>query len=87
MVSTSFKKHTYVFESPPRFIPKEPTIANYVEAWGKNNFSRYFLNSLFVTTTSTIVTVVLASMAAFAFAKFTFFGKKALFILLLAGLV
>lgn len=87
MVATSFKKHTYVFESPPRFIPKESTIANYVEAWGKNNFSRYFLNSLFVTTTSTIITVALASMAAFAFAKFTFFGKKGLFILLLAGLV
>ena len=87
MISTSFKKHTYIFESPPRFIPKEPTFSNYVQAWSNNNFSRYFLNSLIVTATSTVVTVLLAAMAAFAFAKFAFFGKRFLFILLLAGLV
>lgn len=87
MVSTSFKKQTYLFESPPQFIPKEPTIANYIEVWTRGNFSRYFLNSLFVTSISTIFTVLLAAMAAFAFAKFTFFGKKTLFVLLLTGLV
>lgn len=87
MVSTSFKKHTYLFESPPRFIPKEPTFQNYVQAWTTGNFSRYFFNSLFVTSISTIFTVAFASMAAFAFAKFVFPGKRALFILLLTGLV
>lgn len=87
MVSTSFKKHTYLFESPPRFIPKEPTVQNYIQAWTTSNFSRYFFNSLFVTSISTFFTVIFAAMAAFAFAKFVFFGKKALFILLLTGLV
>lgn len=87
MVSTSFKKHAFVFEIPPRFIPKEPTTQNYVQAWTSGNFSRYFLNSLFVASISTLVTVILAAMAAFAFAKFNFFGKKLLFILLLTGLV
>lgn len=87
MVSTSFKKHTYLFESPPRFIPKEPTVQNYIQAWTTGNFSRYFFNSLFVTSISTFFTVIFAAMAAFAFAKFAFFGKKALFILLLTGLV
>lgn len=87
MVSTSFKKQTYLFESPPQFIPKEPTVANYIEVWTRGNFSRYFLNSLFVTSISTIFTVLLAAMAAFAFAKFAFFGKKTLFVLLLTGLV
>lgn len=87
MVSTSFKKHTYLFESPPRFIPKEPTFQNYIQAWTTGNFSRYFFNSLFVTSISTFFTVIFASMAAFAFARFVFFGKKALFILLLTGLV
>lgn len=87
MVSTSFKKYTYIFETPPQFIPKEPTLRNYVQAWTKGNFSRYFFNSLFVTSTSTIIAVVFASMAAFAFAKFVFFGKKTLFVLLITGLV
>lgn len=87
MVSTSFKKYTYLFESPPQFIPKEPTLQNYVQAWTAGHFSRYFFNSLFVTSVSTVFTVVFASMAAFAFAKYVFFGKKVLFILLLMGLV
>ncbi len=87
MVSTSFKKYTYLFESPPQFIPKEPTLQNYVQAWTVGHFSRYFFNSLFVTSVSTVFTVVFASMAAFAFAKYVFFGKKVLFILLLMGLV
>lgn len=87
MVSTSFKKHAYLFESPPRFIPKEPTVSNYVQAWTTGNFSRYFLNSLFVTSISTVLTVLFASMAAFAFARFNFVGKKSLFLLLLTGLV
>lgn len=87
MVSTSFKKYTYLFESPPQFIPKEPTLQNYVQAWTAGHFSRYFFNSLFVTSVTTVFTVVFASMAAFAFAKYVFFGKKVLFILLLMGLV
>jgi len=87
MVSTSFKKYTYLFESPPQFIPKDPTLQNYVQAWTTGNFSRYFFNSLFVTSASTVITVTFASMAAFAFAKFVFFGKKTLFMLLLTGLV
>lgn len=87
MVSTSFKKHTYLFESPPRFIPKEPTVSNYVQAWTGNNFSRYFLNSLVVASISTIITVIFAAMAAYAFAKFAFIGKRALFVMLLTGLV
>ena len=87
MVSTSFKKYTYLFESPPQFIPKEPTLQNYVQAWTAGHFSQYFFNSLFVTSVTTVFTVVFASMAAFAFAKYVFFGKKVLFILLLMGLV
>lgn len=87
MVSTSFKKYTYLFEFPPQFIPKEPTLQNYVQAWTAGHFSRYFFNSLFVTSVTTVFTVVFASMAAFAFAKYVFFGKKVLFILLLMGLV
>ena len=87
MVSTSFKKYTFLFESPPQFIPKEPTLQNYVQAWTAGHFSRYFFNSLFVTSVTTVFTVVFASMAAFAFAKYVFFGKKVLFILLLMGLV
>lgn len=87
MVSTSFKKRTFLFEFPPRFIPSEPTFQNYIDAWQKNNFSRYFLNSLFVASSSTLITVIVASMSAFAFARFSFVGKKIIFNTMLLGLM
>lgn len=87
MVSTSFKKQTYLFEIPPEFIPSEPTFDNYINAWNRSNFSRYFLNSLFVATTTTVIVVLVASMSAYAFAKFNFPGKRPLFILLILGLM
>ena len=48
MVSTAFKPHAYVLETPPRLIPAEPTLDNFVEAWTSNDFGRYFLNSVVV---------------------------------------
>lgn len=87
MLATSFKKRTFLFEYPPKFIPSEPTVQNYVDAWQKSNFSRYFLNSLFVASVSTLITVLVATMSAYAFARFNFIGKKFLFIVLLIGLM
>jgi multiple sugar transport system permease protein len=87
MFSTSLKEHAYVFEVPPRFIPKDPTFANYRSAWSSNNFDRYFLNSLVVASATTMISVVLSSMMAFAFARYEFFGRRILFGLLLIGLM
>ena len=87
MLSTSFKAHAFVLEVPPRFIPKDPTLANYKSAWGSNNFDRYFLNSLFVASVTTLVSVLLSSMMAYAFARFRFPGRRPLFGLLLVGLM
>jgi multiple sugar transport system permease protein len=87
MLSTSFKTHAYVLEVPPRFIPKDPTFANYRSAWGSNNFDRYFLNSVFVAGVTTLASVFLSSMMAYAFARFRFPGRRPLFGLLLVGLM
>jgi multiple sugar transport system permease protein len=87
MLSTSFKAHAYVLEVPPRFIPKDPTLANYRSAWVSNNFDRYFLNSVFVAGVTTLASVFLSSMMAYAFARFRFPGRRPLFGLLLVGLM
>ncbi|MEO6207109.1 MAG: carbohydrate ABC transporter permease [Candidatus Limnocylindrales bacterium] len=83
MVSTAFKPHAYVLEIPPKLIPDEPTLDNFVEAITTNDFGRYFLNSVFVSTLSTIASVTLASMLAFTFARYTFPGRRVLFGVLL----
>lgn len=87
MVSTAFKKQTYVFEIPPRFIPSDPTFQNFTDAWNSNHFSLYFLNSLFVSVATTVIVVLVSSMLAFAFARFDFWGKKILFGIMLATLM
>lgn len=79
MVSTAFKAHAFVLEIPPKLIPDPPTLDNFVEAWTSNNFARYFLNSAIVTVASTIVSVSLAAMLGFVFARYEFPGRRILF--------
>ena len=83
MVSTAFKSHAYVLEIPPRLIPAQPTIDNFVEAWTGQDFGRFFLNSVLVAVASTALAVSLGSMLAFAFARYSFPGRRILFAALL----
>jgi multiple sugar transport system permease protein len=87
MVSTSLKPDRLTLEVPPRLLPTHPTTANYTGAWASNDFGRYFVNSLVVALATTVLTVLLASMMAFAFARFEFPGRRILFGLLLLGLM
>ncbi len=79
MVSTAFKPHAYVLETPPRLIPSKATVDNFVDAWTGQDFGRYFLNSLIVSVCSTAIAVVLGSMLAFAFARYSFPGRRVMF--------
>jgi multiple sugar transport system permease protein len=83
MISTSLKGPIFVFELPPRIIPSDPTLANFIRAWTSNKFGSFFLNSLKVTVVTTLLVVWLGSMMAFAFARFNFFLKKPLFYLVM----
>jgi ABC-type glycerol-3-phosphate transport system permease component len=87
MLSTSLKPDRLVLEVPPRLLPSHPTTTNYVGAWTSNDFGRYFFNSVVVAVATTLLTVLLASMMAFAFARLDFPGRRLLFGLLLLGLM
>ncbi|CAN5138877.1 carbohydrate ABC transporter permease [soil metagenome] len=87
MISTSLEPNTSILPSPPHFFPQEVTLDNYVRAITENNFGGYFLNSLFVSVATTVASVAISAMTAFAFARFDFRFKNAVFSLLLAGLM
>jgi multiple sugar transport system permease protein len=87
MVSTSLKPQQYTFEVPPRLLPREPTLNNYVQALSKDLFFRYFLNSLLVAVLTTAVTLFASSLMAFGFARFDFAGRELLFYVLLVGMM
>ncbi len=84
MLSTSFKTQLGALRFPPRWIPDNPTLENYKLLLNPNEdvgrtFLRYMGNSLFVSTATTIIGVVVAVPAAYAFSRFRFPGKNALF--------
>lgn len=84
MLSTSFKTQLGALKFPPRWIPENPTLENYRlllnprEDVGRT-FLRYMGNSLLVSTATTIIGVIVAVPAAYAFSRFRFPGKNALF--------
>ncbi|RKX51598.1 MAG: carbohydrate ABC transporter permease, partial [Thermotoga sp.] len=60
---------------------------NYVDAWKAAPFARYYINTVFVALTTTVMEVIFAAMAAFAFAKLNFFGKNVIFIAFLSTMM
>lgn len=87
MLVTSFKPQAYIFDIPPKLIPEEVTIGNYVEALGKDFFGIYFLNSIMVAVAAVALTLLLSSLLAYAFARLEFPAKETIFYVLLVGMM
>lgn len=78
--------HPAAFET--RFELLAPlTLENFARAWNAAPFARYFINTVFLVTMILAMQLVLCSLAAFAFARFEFPGKKVLFVLVLLQLM
>ena len=83
MVLTSFMTNEEIFSYPIRFFPETFDFSNYKNVFVNMPLAKYFLNSLLVSAITTIGQVIIASMAGYAFARFTFRGKELLFIIIL----
>lgn len=87
MLSTSLKPSTDVLTLPPRLIPREPTLGAYGEVAQSFPIWRVLLNSVVVAVLTTLGQLVISSMAGYAFARFRFWGRDALFTVFLATLM
>ncbi len=81
MFSTSIKTTDEQFLSPPRWIPAVPTLEHYQKIFFptrrlSGNFGQYFINSTFISLTTTILAVLVALPASYAFSRFNFPGKN-----------
>jgi len=76
MLSTSFKSNGDVFQNPPKLITKSFSFDAYREILGNGAQVRFFINSYIVAFAVTILTLVVAVLAGFAFSRFTFPLKK-----------
>ena len=84
MLITSVKTQFAALQYPPEWIPKNPTVEQYVRLLSPANdvgreFLRYLVNSLWVSFASTVLGVVVAVPAAYAFSRFRFPGRNLLF--------
>jgi multiple sugar transport system permease protein len=84
MFSTSIKTEYASIEQPPRIIPAEPTFQQYTTLLSPANptgqqFLRYLRNSIWISTATTVLGVLVAVPAAYAFARFDFPGRQSLF--------
>ena len=73
--------------SGPLTLPWPVNVANFARVWTDSGFAVYFGNSLLTSLAVTVLVLLTAPLAGFAFAKMRFKGREALFALFLAGLV
>jgi ABC-type glycerol-3-phosphate transport system permease component len=85
-ISSSFKPGDELFSIPVRLFPDSLYLGNYELLFEKTNFVRWFFNSVFIGVSRMTLAVGISLMAGYAFAKFDFRFKNALFMLLLATL-
>ncbi|MDR1176406.1 MAG: carbohydrate ABC transporter permease [Treponema sp.] len=84
---TAFKPSTEMFSYPPSLLPKHVTVKNFIDAWNKAPFGRFFLNSFFVTAIVVSGQLFFSSMAAFAFARIKFHGRTFFFFCFLSSMM
>ena len=91
-VSQSLKPMDELFVFPPRFFVRNPTLKSFRDLFrliGDQTipFSRYIFNTVLISVTGTFGHVVIASMAAYSFAKMRFVGSKWMFQLIITALL
>ena len=87
MIISSLKTLAEYRQAVPTFWPRQVMWGNYSEAFTKANLGNLFMNSLYVGLVSTIISLVITVLSAFAFARLEFKGKETLFGALLATMM
>ncbi len=87
VILNAFKTSAELFSGEPTFFPKDWTLDNFRIAISKGNFLIYIKNSLVVAVVSTILMVMLNTMAGYALAKYKFKGSTFIMILILSTIM
>lgn len=85
MLSTSIKSPTELFDNPPEIIPDEPTLDNFAAVLQNSKMYQAFFNSVLVTASVVLLTLIVSVLAGYGFARFRFRGSSTLKVGLLFG--
>ncbi len=91
-INSAFKPLDEIFVYPPKLFVQNPTLDNFRDLFvimGKSwvPFTRYFFNTVFITTVGTAGHLLIASMGAYVLAKYTFPGSKVFFGIVVTALM
>ncbi len=87
MIISSLKTVEEYYRNVPTFIPETVVWSNYIDAFDTANLLTLFKNTVLVGVVSTLLSLVITVLSAFAFARLEFKGKNALFAALLATMM
>ncbi|WP_054026052.1 carbohydrate ABC transporter permease [Bacillus sp. FJAT-28004] len=84
----SLKNNEQFFLNAPWALPEMPLIwSNFSYVWSKYHFDTYFVNSMVITTGSTILALLLSATTAYVLARYKFRGSNALFLLYISSMM
>jgi multiple sugar transport system permease protein len=87
LIVTSIETPAEALRFPPDLTPQVIRLRNYPDALAAAPFGRFFANSIIVAASTVIANLALCSAAGYAFARFRFFGRGALFVLIMTTLM
>ncbi|HXH77632.1 carbohydrate ABC transporter permease [Nocardioides sp.] len=76
IISLSFKSVEETSAGSAQFLPKDPTLENYSAILENGDFTRALINSFGIALIATVLSVIFATLAAYAIARLEFKGKK-----------
>ncbi|MBM7568685.1 carbohydrate ABC transporter permease [Paenibacillus sacheonensis] len=84
----ALKNNDQFFRHAPWSLPDFPLLwSNFSYVWNKYNFDSYFMNSIIITTGSTLLGLLLAATTAYVLARYKFMGSGALYLLYIASMM
>jgi multiple sugar transport system permease protein len=84
---SSLKPENQIVSYPPKWIPETVTLDNYRHVLDQFPFMGWMMNSVIMTVLSTVFVLVLTTLAAYAFGRLQFRGKKIIFTLVVSMLL
>ena len=87
MLNSSLKSLEEYRQASPTFYPHAWQFSNYISAFNTANLGRLFLNTMYVGIVSTLLSLVITVLSAFAFARLEFRGRDTMFGILLATMM
>lgn len=84
---SSLKTEDKIVSYPPKWIPEQVTLDNYIQVLQKHPYMNWMINSVLMTVISTIFVLILTTLAAYAFGRLKFRGKKIIFTLVTSMLL